>query len=157
MYVQVLPGRLKEEKRDSPFIIYFPPLFPPKVIVVLLEESSPTRVVASLSQNGVAMSINEIVVKSKESREILLKVPPDNSKGSAQYKLRWVVLPCNIVQCLMDNKAIKQNQGECVSSRPIGPASNNEGERIFLFFGWYHLAVTSLIGLLLETLNMIEM
>ena len=59
-----------------------------KVVISLGDESAPLKIGASISRNGVALSTNSVRLGPSSSGPILLKVPPNNSNGTADYKLR---------------------------------------------------------------------
>ena len=58
-----------------------------QVVVSLLEDSVPTKVLASLSRNNVPLSNNEDDVFPLQSLDILLKVPPNNAVPTDIYRL----------------------------------------------------------------------
>ena len=57
------------------------------MVVSLLEDSVPTKVLASLSRNNVPQSNNEDDVFPLQSLDILLKVPPNNAAPTDVYRL----------------------------------------------------------------------
>ena len=59
-----------------------------QIIVSIFEDGSASKVTASLSRNGVAVSTNQIKVYEDQSQALLLKVPPDNYGKDAVYMLR---------------------------------------------------------------------
>ena len=63
-----------------------------QVVVSLLEDSVPTKVLASLSRNNVPLSNNEDDVFPLQSLDILLKVPPNNAVPTDIYRLHVEVL-----------------------------------------------------------------
>ncbi len=56
-------------------------------MVSLLEDSVPTKVLASLSRNNVPLSNNEDDVFPLQSLDILLRVPPNNAVPTDIYRL----------------------------------------------------------------------